>query len=249
MSRLACHISEELAEPGDKTSLQGHIQNAASVVFSWLKKLWLTELYVAEETVVIEGTKVVKPVTVTVAKAVKALIILVVGVWIARRLMKPLRWLVIHKFKQNQSRAVQISAVTFLILFIAVCVFSLVSVNIPLAVFAFLGGALAIGVGFGAQNLINNFISGIILLFDRSISVGDLIEVDGQGGKVMAIGMRSSHVQRFDGVEMLVPNSQFLQQKVINWTHSERQMRYAIEIGVAYGSPVRKVKELLLQVI
>lgn len=247
--RLAGHFSEELAERRDRTSLQGRLRDAASIAYGFIKKLWLTELYVAEETVVVEGARVVKPVTVTVAKAVQALAILVVGVWISRKLMRPLRWLVVHKFKQNNSIAAQIGTVAFLILFIAVFVFSLVSVNIPLAVFAFLGGALAIGIGFGAQNLINNFISGIILLFDRSISVGDLIEVDGQGGKVTAIGMRSSLVQRFDGVEMLVPNSQFLQQKVINWTHSERQMRYSIAIGVAYGSPVRKVKELLTQVI
>jgi len=247
--RLAGHFSEELAERRDRTSLQGRLRDAASIAYGFMKKLWLTELYVAEETVVVEGAKVAKPVTVTVAKAVQALTILVVGVWISRKLMRPLRWLVVHKFKQNNSVAAQIGTVAFLILFIAVFVFSLVSVNIPLAVFAFLGGALAIGIGFGAQNLINNFISGIILLFDRSISVGDLIEVDGQGGKVTVIGMRSSLVQRFDGVEMLVPNSQFLQQKVINWTHSERQMRYSIAIGVAYGSPVRKVKELLMQVI
>lgn len=247
--RLAGHFSEELTERRDRTSLQGRLRDAASIAYGFIKKLWLTELYVAEETVVVEGAKVAKPVSVTIAKAVQALLILIVGVWIARKLMRPLRWLVVHKFKQERSVAAQIGTVAFLVLFVAVFVFSLVSVNIPLAVFAFLGGALAIGIGFGAQNLINNFISGIILLFDRSISVGDLIEVDGQGGKVTAIGMRSSLVQRFDGVEMLVPNSQFLQQKVINWTHSERQMRYSIAIGVAYGSPVRKVKELLMQVV
>lgn len=247
--RLASHFSEELAEHRDRSSLQGRLQDAASTIYGHAKKLWLTELYVAEEIVVVEGAKVVKPVSVTIAKAVQALLILIVGVWIARKLMRPLRWIVVHKFKQERSVAAQIGTVAFLVLFVVVFVFSLVSVNIPLAVFAFLGGALAIGIGFGAQNLINNFISGIILLFDRSISVGDLIEVDGQGGKVTAIGMRSSLVQRFDGVEMLVPNSQFLQQKVINWTHSERQMRYSISVGVAYGSPVRKVKELLMQVI
>lgn len=245
--RLAGHFDNELTERLDRTSMETRLRESFSILAGFLKKLWLTELYVAEETVVVEGAKVVKPVSVTLAKVIQALIILIVGVWIAKKLMRPLRWVVEHKFRQDKSIAAQIGAVAFLLLFMGVVVLSLVSVNIPLAVFAFLGGALAIGIGFGAQNLINNFISGLILLFDRSISVGDIIEVDGQGGKVTAIGMRSSLVRRFDGVEMLVPNSQFLQQKVINWTHSERQMRYAISVGVAYGSPTRKVAELLLK--
>lgn len=247
--RLAGHYEDELGERLTKTSFESRLSDRFSIIAAFFKKLWMTELYVAEETVVVEGAKVVKPVSVTIAKVVQAFIILVVGVWIARKLMRPLRWLVVHKFRQDKSVAAQIGTVAFLLLFIVVFVFSLVSVNIPLAVFAFLGGALAIGVGFGAQNLINNFISGLILLFDRSISVGDIIEVDGQGGKVTSIGMRSSLVKRFDGVEMLVPNSQFLQQKVINWTHSERQMRYSLSVGVAYGSPTRKVSELLQQAV
>lgn len=247
--RLASHFRDELAEHQDKASLESRLRDTGMKVIKYLKALWFTELYVAEETVVVEGAKVAKPISVTVAKVVQALLIFFAGVWLARKLMRPLRWTVIHKFRQDKSIAAQIGTVAFLLLFVAVFVFSLVSVNIPLAVFAFLGGALAIGIGFGAQNLINNFISGLILLFDRSISVGDLIEVDGQGGKVTSIGMRSSLVHRFDGVEMLIPNSQFLQQKVINWTHSERKMRYSISVGVAYGSPVRKVTELLLRAI
>ncbi|HMK42680.1 MAG TPA: mechanosensitive ion channel domain-containing protein [Dissulfurispiraceae bacterium] len=245
--RVITALHDGLRERQGRASFGSRLQEAYQWAVHLLKKLWAAELYIAEETVVAEGTKVVKPVSVTVAKVVQALIILIVGIWIARKLMRPLRWLVIHRFRQDRSIAAQICTVAFLFLFVMVFVFSLVSVNIPLAVFAFLGGALAIGVGFGAQNLINNFISGLILLFDRSITVGDIIEVDGQGGKVTTIGMRSSHVVRFDGVEMLVPNSQFLQQKVINWTHSERQMRYQISVGVAYGSPTKKVAELLMQ--
>ena len=132
---------------------------------------------------------------------------------------------------------------------ICVFVFSLVSVNIPLAVFAFLGGALAIGFGFGAQHLINNFISGLILLFDRSVRVGDIVEVDGQGGRVTEIGMRNSRIYRFDGIDMLVPNSQFLQQKVTNWTLSDLKMRYSVSVGVAYGSPTREAERVIMKAI
>jgi len=117
--------------------------------------------------------------------------------------------------------------------------------NIPLTVFAFFGGALAIGVGFGAQNLVNNFISGIILLLERQIKVGDIIEVAGSTGKVTHLGSRCSRIRKFDGVELLVPNSMFLEKEVTNWTLADPQHRYDFTIGVAYGSPVEKVTSLL----
>ena len=117
--------------------------------------------------------------------------------------------------------------------------------NIPLTVFAFLGGALAIGIGFGAQNLVNNFISGIILLLERQIKVGDIIEVAGSTGKVTHLGSRCSRIRKFDGVELLVPNSSFLEKEVTNWTLADPQHRFDFTIGVAYGSPVEKVLSLL----
>lgn len=117
--------------------------------------------------------------------------------------------------------------------------------NIPLTVFAFLGGALAIGIGFGAQNLMNNFISGIILLLERQIKVGDIIEVAGSTGKVTHLGSRCSRIRKFDGVELLVPNSAFLEKEVTNWTLADPHHRFDFSIGVAYGSPVEKTMSLL----
>lgn len=117
--------------------------------------------------------------------------------------------------------------------------------NIPLTVFAFLGGALAIGIGFGAQNLMNNFISGIILLMERQIKVGDIIEVAGSTGKVTHLGSRCSRIRKFDGVELLVPNSAFLEKEVTNWTLADPHHRFDFSIGVAYGSPVEKTMSLL----
>jgi len=89
----------------------------------------------------------------------------------------------------------------------------------------------------------------VILLFDRTVQVGDVVEIDGHRGRVTSIGMRSSSILRFDGVEMLVPNSQFLEQRVTNWTHSSKQVRYEIAFGVAYHSPTQKVSDLILQVV
>jgi len=249
VERLANRLTAELRERQKHAPLESRLKESLADVFSFMKRIWNIELYVAEETVIAEGTKIVKPVGVTLGKVLQALVILVVGWWLARHLLRPVRWIVIRRFKKDESYANQVSKIFLLILFIGVLVFSLVSVNIPLAVFAFLGGALVIGVGFGAQHLINNFISGMILLFDRSITVGDIVEVDGQGGRVTAINMRSSHIKRFDGVELLVPNSQFLQHKVTNWTLSDKRMRYSIAVGVAYGSPTRKVSQVLLDTV
>jgi potassium-dependent mechanosensitive channel len=130
-----------------------------------------------------------------------------------------------------------------------VVLFAMYTVNIPLTVFTLFGGALAIGVGFGAQNLINNFISGLIMLLERPIKVGDIVDVDGVRGRVSTIGARCSHVRRFDGIEMLVPNSAFLEKNVTNWTLSDRLIRFSVTVGVAYGSPVRDVSKLMMMVL
>ncbi len=214
-----------------------------------MKSIWNTELYVAEETTIVDDRSIVKPVSVTIGKIVTALFILLVGTWIARKIGRVIQWGMTKKLGQSASEAEQIGKVIFMVMFIGVFIFSLVSVNIPLAVFAFLGGALAIGIGFGAQHLINNFISGLILLFDHSIRVGDIVEIDGEGGRVTDIGMRNAQIRRFDGIEMMVPNSQFLQQKVTNWTLTDRTIRYNVSVGVAYGSPTRKTEGIIMKAI
>jgi small-conductance mechanosensitive channel len=118
-------------------------------------------------------------------------------------------------------------------------------VQIPLTVFAFLGGALAIGVGFGTQTIIKNFISGLILLMERQVQVGDAVEIDGFAGTVAEINLRSSTIAGYDGVDAIVPNSTLLEGRVTNWTMSNRRVRRVVRVGVAYGSPTRKVSDLI----
>lgn len=117
--------------------------------------------------------------------------------------------------------------------------------NVPLTAFAFLSGAIAIGVGFGAQNIINNFISGWILMWERPIRIGDFLEIDSYRGTVEAINTRSTRIRRIDGVHMLIPNSKLLENNVINWTLIDRLTRTSVKVGVAYGSPCRKVEQLI----
>lgn len=138
----------------------------------------------------------------------------------------------------------------YFIISIAVLVFTSMEIlNIPLTAFAFVSGAIAIGVGFGAQNIINNFISGWILMWERPIRIGDFLEVGEARGVVECINTRSTLIRRNDGVHMLVPNSQLLENTVTNWTLIDKNARTFIRVGVAYGSDVIKVRDLIYQVI
>ncbi len=137
----------------------------------------------------------------------------------------------------------------FYTLLVTVALTTLRIMNIPLTMFAFLGGAIAIGVGFGAQNIINNFISGWILLAERQVRVGDLIEVQDHLGKVDSIGNRSTRVRRTDGIDMVVPNSMLLENTIINWTLTDKNVRAKLTVGVAYGSPTATVKKLIAQAV
>ena len=111
---------------------------------------------------------------------------------------------------------------------------------------AVVAGGLSVGLGFGLQNIVNNFLGGLILLFGRSIQPGDLVEVDNIRGHVRKVTIRNTLVKAFSGATIFVPNSLLISQKMINWSHSDRRYRQEIKIGVAYGSDVEKVTDLLL---
>jgi small-conductance mechanosensitive channel len=111
-----------------------------------------------------------------------------------------------------------------------------------------LAGAVGIGVGFGLQNIVNNFLSGLIILFERPIKVGDRIEVGDVQGDVVRISGRSTEVVTNDNISIIVPNSKFITENVVNWSHTDRKVRFRIPVDVAYGSDVKLVERLLLLV-
>ncbi|MFT4712068.1 MAG: small-conductance mechanosensitive channel [Candidatus Azotimanducaceae bacterium] len=117
--------------------------------------------------------------------------------------------------------------------------------NVPLTAFAFVSGAVAIGVGFGAQNIINNFISGWILIWERPIRINDYIEVGDTSGTVEEINTRSTKVRRVDGVHLLIPNSKLLEETVVNWTLVDSLLRCIVRVGVQYGADVEKARKIL----
>ena len=122
------------------------------------------------------------------------------------------------------------------------------TVGINLSSLTILLGALGVGIGFGLQNVTNNFVSGIIILFERPIKVGDRIEVASVAGNVIKISMRATTIITNDNISIIVPNSEFISSTVINWSHADRNVRFNFPVGVAYKEDPEKVKNLLLEV-
>ncbi|HEY6599450.1 MAG TPA: mechanosensitive ion channel domain-containing protein [Pseudomonadales bacterium] len=110
-------------------------------------------------------------------------------------------------------------------------------------------GALGVGIGFGLQNVVNNFVSGFILIFERSVQVGDTIQLSEVSGKVTQIGLRASVLRTFNGSEVVVPNGELISNRLVNWTLSDNRRRLEVSIGVAYGSDVERVHALLRDIL
>jgi small-conductance mechanosensitive channel len=119
----------------------------------------------------------------------------------------------------------------------------------PLTSLTVLLGAFGVGIGFGLQNIFNNLVSGLILLFERPVQIGDTIEVGTLIGKVKSIGIRASNIQTFDGAEVIVPNGHLISNEVINWTLSDQQRRIEVIVGVSYDSDPHKVQKLMMQIL
>jgi len=140
------------------------------------------------------------------------------------------------------SMILRISIVTFGILF------AISATGVEMSSLGMIAGALGVGIGFGLQNIVQNFISGLILIFERPIQVGDTVEVDNLMGKVKDIGVRASNVVTYDGAEVVVPNSNLISNNLINWTLSDSRKRIEVKVGTAYGSDPNIVLELLSKV-
>ena len=125
---------------------------------------------------------------------------------------------------------------------------ALAAAGIELTKLSIIAGGLGVGIGFGLQNIVNNFVSGLVLLFERPIGVGDIIELPEIWGEVKRIGIRASVIRKFDGSEVIVPNSMLVSDKVVNWTLSDKHRRLELDIGVEYGTPAQHVIDLLIKV-
>lgn len=226
----------------DRPWVQGVAQRLADQAVA----LWHYELFSVSDTSRVDGRDVTVDYGVTVGKSVGVVVLFVAGWalawgfsrlvigWVARRL----------RLSEALSRVMQRWVLTLLVLVVLVAVLKLA--RIPLTVFAFLGGALAIGVGFGTQNIIKNLISGVIILFERKIRVGDIVTIDSVSGTVAAVDLRATTVLGFDGVNAIVPNSLLLENRVSNWSIGSPTVRRALVVGLSYGQDTRRASQVLM---
>ncbi|MBC8040017.1 MAG: mechanosensitive ion channel [Opitutaceae bacterium] len=177
------------------------------------------------------------------------IVLIVAGHWLSRRASNLIGSAVFHRLGMNTGRRAAWQTLSFYALFLIVLLTATNLFHLSLTQFSVVSGALAVGIGFGSQNLISNFISGIILLVERPINQGDVLEINGQQVTVESIGPRSTLVRSRDNTHVIVPNSRLLEENVVNLTLSDDVIRTRIQVGVAYGSPTREVERLLEEVM
>jgi small-conductance mechanosensitive channel len=176
------------------------------------------------------------------------IILLVILFWLAGKVRGLLVNRVLVRAKLGLGARQAIGSITrYLVLLVGFLVV-LQTAGIDLTTLNVIAGAVGIGVGFGLQNVANNFISGLIILFERPIKVGDRIEVGNVDGDVIEIGARSTTVLTNDNISIIVPNSKFITENIVNWKYTDSRVRFHIPVGVSYNSDVRLVETLLQEV-
>lgn len=169
-------------------------------------------------------------------------------VWGTRKLSGILdKYILGRRISERGTRLAIVSIIKYIIL-VAGFIFIFDSAGFNLGAFSWLLGALGVGLGFGLQNITSNFVSGIIILFERPIKVGDRIQVGGVSGDVVEISMRSTTIVTNDNISVIVPNNEFINGNVTNWSHNDRRVRFHYPVGVAYKEDPTRVKEIVLGV-
>jgi potassium-dependent mechanosensitive channel len=213
--------------------------------WKFIKQIWTFPIYEYDKEIMMGGMKSTVPRFIGLGEILKGFAFFGIGYFLANRLKDRLRnFIVGHKYiAESQARTLTnwlMIGVGFLL-----AIATLNYLALPLTVFAFLGGALLIGVGFGTQTLIKNFISGIIVLFERKIRVGDIVDIGSGPGKIIEINTRSSILRSGDGKETLVPNSLFLENKVTSLTLTNRKVRQSIKITSTLAATPQAVSDVL----
>lgn len=169
-------------------------------------------------------------------------------IWVSSRLKKLMSSFMTSKAGLDKSVVASIGTFVRFSIIILGSIIIIQSAGIDLSALSLLAGALGVGIGFGLQNITDNFISGIIILFEKPIKVGDRIEVGDVEGDVINISFRSTTVLTNDNISIIVPNSDFISKIVINWSHNDRNIRFRLPVGVSYNEDPEQVKKHLLTV-
>ncbi|RMH28302.1 MAG: mechanosensitive ion channel protein [Planctomycetota bacterium] len=186
---------------------------------------------------------------VAVSQIVIAVLVLVAGVLAARLIATRVGQRVLPRMRVNKGAASALQAILYYTLLAVAVMIALQVAGVPLTVFTLFGGIVALGVGFGSQNIVSNFISGLIILIERPISVGDLVVIDDKMGTVKRIGARATHIEDYLGTTVIIPNSYILENRISNLWLPTSRVRSSVTVGVAYGSDTALVTRLLEQAV
>lgn len=184
----------------------------------------------------------------SLAVILTVLFALVVLFFIASKVEKIIIRVLLARSQDNIGTGKAVGTITRYLIVVVGLIIILQSLGINLSTLNVLFGALGVGIGFGLQNIANNFISGLIILFERPIKIGDRIEVGDINGDVMNISARATSIITNDNITVIVPNSEFISSQVINWSHSDRNVRFRIPVGVSYKEDPEKIRSVLLKV-
>lgn len=178
----------------------------------------------------------------------KAIIVLLIVFWLSTLVSKKSKSYLDNSKNIKSSTKGIISKFIDIFVYAVMIIVLLKTFGVDMTTLAVLGGAIGVGIGFGLQKIASNFISGIILLFEKSVEVGDIVEIDNGNifGTIKHFGGRYTLVEGSDGKEIMIPNEDFIIGKVTNWTYSNNRARVEINVGVAYGSDLEKVREVML---
>ena len=244
----ALPASLQAAESASGSPRPALLDLAVDALGGRMVELWKTPLFTLSDPVYVNGQLVQRASSVTLGMFVTALAILLVGGIISAALSRWLRIRVSKRLDLDPTTGAIVQKFTNYTLLFLVSLVALSAVQIPLTIFALLGGAAAIAVGFGAQQLVNNLISGLILLFERPIRIGDLVEVGAFTGTVASIGTRCCQLHREDGVEILIPNSVILQGTVVNHTLQGKASRLEMPVSISAEATVEQAQQILREV-
>ncbi|MFU8842753.1 MAG: mechanosensitive ion channel family protein [Bacteroidales bacterium] len=205
-------------------------------LFDWLSPAWEFELFHLGENIITLGSLV------TFILALTALFF--IASWVYRLLIRK----IFPRYNLKPGLGQTIAKLVQYLLIILGLVIIVQSSGIDLTPLGILFGALGVGIGFGLQNITNNFISGLIILFERPIKIGDRVELETVTGNVVSISARSTTVITNDNIAMIVPNSEFINSRVINWSLNDRNVRFNFPVGVSYKENPLRIKKLMLEV-
>lgn len=186
---------------------------------------------------------------VTLLQLLLAVLFVIIAIVASHYIAKLITRKVLGRLRLAEDNLVIFKRLIFFILLGIIIITALSFLNVPLTAFAFLSGAVVIGIGFGAKTVMENFISGWVLMSERAVRINDIIEFDNELGTVVEVRNRSTMIRRIDGAHMVIPNSSLLQANLVNWTLIDPNIRSSIKVGVAYGSDVEKVREVLESIL